>query len=95
VTTKIYLSLFKKKIFFMNLIKLSKGNHESSIVNAKHGFMKEVGEKYVGDPFLFEFFGEIFRWMPVAHVIEDKILVVHGGISAAPSLTLDDISNLK
>ena len=59
------------------------------------GFMKEVSDKYGGDPFLFEFFGEIFRWMPVAHVIAGKIFVVHGGISASPTLTLDDILNVK
>ena len=59
------------------------------------GFMREISDKYGGDPFLFEFFGEIFRWMPVAHVVEGKILVVHGGISASPTLTLEDIQNVK
>jgi serine/threonine-protein phosphatase 5 len=57
--------------------------------------MREISDKYGGDPFLFEFFGEIFRWMPVAHVVEGKILVVHGGISASPTLTLEDIQNVK
>ena len=57
--------------------------------------MKEIADKYGGDPFLFEFFGEIFRWMPVAHVVEGKIFVVHGGISASPTLMLDDILKVK
>ena len=59
------------------------------------GFMKEISDKYGGDPFLFEFFGEIFRWMPIAHLVQKKILVVHGGISASPSLSLDDIARVK
>ncbi len=70
-------------------------DNTSNKINNSLGFMKEISEKYVGDPFLFEFFGEVFRWMPVAHVVEGKILVVHGGISASPSLTLEDISNVK
>ena len=57
--------------------------------------MKEISDKYGGDPFLFEYFGEIFRWMPIAHLVQKKVLVVHGGISGAPNLTLDDIANVK
>ena len=98
------LLLFMYKLTFPDYVFLNRGNHESATVNAKHGFQKEIARKYAaaggggggaGDHFMFEFFGEIFRWMPIAHLISSKILVVHGGISGAPNLTLDAIRNVK
>ena len=74
---------------------INRGNHESAIVNVRHGFQKEIQLKYPEDMFLFEFFGELFKWIPVAHLINEKILVVHGGLPNMPSLTLEDIRQKK
>ena len=91
------LLLFLYKLLHPDCIFLNRGNHESSTVNLKHGFHREITKKYgnSGDNFMFEFFGEIFRWMPFAHLINDKILVVHGGISGDPNLTLDSFRQVK
>ena len=51
--------------------------------------------KTTDDHFMFEFFGEVFRWMPIAHLINQKIFVVHGGISASVSLTIDHLRNKR
>ena len=47
-------------------------------MNVRHGFQQELTEKYSQDIFLFEFIGEVFKWMPVAHLINQKIFVIHG-----------------
>ena len=47
------------------------------------------------DQFMFEFFGEVFRWMPIGHLINSKILVVHGGISGDAALTTQDLKNVR
>lgn len=92
------LLLFIYKLVYPDYVFLNRGNHESATVNMKHGFQKELLAKYGasgGEHFMFEFFGEIFRWMPIAHLIDDKILVVHGGISGSATLKVDDLRNVK
>jgi serine/threonine-protein phosphatase 5 len=64
-------------------------------MNARDGFAKELREKCSGDQFISRYFGEIFRWLPLAHLIEGRVLVVHGGLSANPELRLDDIRRIK
>ena len=77
---------------------LNRGNHESTNLNIKSGFKDEITKKYGGehqfdDQFILEFFGDIFRWMPIAHLINHRIMVVHGGISGSPTLAVEDIRN--
>lgn len=60
----------------------------------RNGFAKELKDKY-DDFFMFEFFGEIFKWLPLAHVISGRILVVHGGLSSNLDLKLQDIAAIK
>ena len=58
-------------------------------------FQKELLQKYPQDLFLFEFFGELFKWIPVAHLINDKIFVIHGGLPDQPDLKIEDIRQKK
>ena len=60
----------------------------------RSGFYRELVKKY-DDVFLFALFSEVFCWMPVAHLIEDRILVVQGGLSAKKDLRLDDIRRIR
>ncbi len=89
------LLLFAYKLAYPKFVHINRGNHESAIVNVKHGFHQELLRKYADDFFLFEYVAEIFKWMTITHVINGKIFVVHGGIPDNPSLTLDDIRQLK
>lgn len=36
-------------------------------------------------------FSEVFCWLPLAHVLNGKVLVVHGGLFAQDGVRLDDI----
>ena len=56
----------------------SPGNHESDNLNKLYGFEGEVKSKY--NLQMMELFSEVFNWLPLAHCIEGKILVMEGGI---------------
>ena len=74
---------------------INRGNHESAVLNCKDGFEAELRRKYPGDRFLSDYFSEVFRWMPLAHVIQDRIFVCHGGLSRQRNVTLLDIKQIK
>ena len=54
---------------------LNKGNHELMEMNAYYGFRKELQ-----DEDLWVRFNKLFELLPIAHVVGDKIFVVHGGL---------------
>ena len=87
--------LLAYKLAYPRWVFINRGNHESALVNIRHGFQKELLQKYPQDIFLFEFIGEIFKWIPVAHVISSKVMVVHGGLPQDNNLTLEDIRRKK
>lgn len=40
-----------------------------------------------------ELFTEIFNWLPLCHLINNKIFVCHGGLFKEEGVTLNDIRN--
>lgn len=89
------LLLLLYKLVYPNWVFINRGNHESALVNVKHGFQQELTQKYPQDFFLFEFIGDLFKWIPVAHLINAKVFVIHGGLPDMPQLTIDDIRQKK
>ena len=94
MSTECILLLFLLKLAHPKWVFVNRGNHESAIVNATHGFAKETKMKF-DDFFLFQYFTEVFRWMPLAHLIADRILVVHGGLSSNLQLKIEDIRRIR
>ena len=41
-----------------------------------------------------DLFREVFCWLPLAHVLNQRVLVVHGGLFSSDSVTLDDIRSI-
>lgn len=68
---------------------LSRGNHESRGMNKIYGFEGEVRSK-LSDTFV-ELFAEVFCCLPLAHVINSKVFVVHGGLFSTDGVKLDEI----
>lgn len=66
---------------------LNRGNHEDAAVNVRYGFTNEVQKKYNecdkegNTPKLINLITDTFRWLPLAIVVDDSVLIVHGGIS--------------
>ena len=71
---------------------LNRGNHEDFPICCAYGFQQEVYHKY--DELTFGMFCELFRHLPLFAVINDSILVLHGGLfhSQAKLAELDEIN---
>lgn len=84
--------LLAYKIKYPNNFFLLRGNHECSSINRIYGFYDECKRRYSIN--LWKVFIEVFDWMPIAALIERRILCMHGGIS--PDLkNLDQIKKIK
>jgi len=67
---------------------LLRGNHECASLNRIYGFYDECKRRYSVK--LWRIFADCFNCMPVAAVVEDKILCMHGGLSP----DLDNLSQV-
>ncbi|KAL1555705.1 Serine/threonine-protein phosphatase 5 [Salvia divinorum] len=86
---EVILTLFAFKCMCPSAIYLSRGNHESKSMNKIYGFEGEVRSK-LNDTFV-ELFAEVFCWLPLAHVINNKVFIVHGGLFSVDGVKLSDI----
>lgn len=75
---------------------LIRGNHELAPINRMFGFFQEVERRFKDENFmkLYLQLNDTFNYMPIAAVIDKKVLCCHGGISPL-ILTLDTISQIK
>ena len=79
------------KIKFPNKVTLLRGNHESSVTNRIYGFYDECKRRY--NVRIWRSFTDLFNFLPVAALIDEKILCMHGGLS--PELkNLQNIENI-
>lgn len=58
---------------------LLRGNHECSSINRIYGFFDECKRRYTVK--LWKQFTDTFNCMPVAALVEERVLCMHGGIS--------------
>jgi protein phosphatase/serine/threonine-protein phosphatase PP1 catalytic subunit len=71
--------LLAYKIRFPLNFYLLRGNHECSSINRIYGFFDECKRRYSVK--LWKLFTDTFNCMPVAGLVEERILCMHGGIS--------------
>ncbi|XP_057849344.1 serine/threonine-protein phosphatase 5 [Cryptomeria japonica] len=88
-SVEVILVLFAFKCMCPSGLYLSRGNHESKSMNKIYGFEGEVKSKY--NDTMAQVFAEVFCCLPLAHVINDKIFVVHGGLFSVDGVKLADI----
>jgi serine/threonine-protein phosphatase PP1 catalytic subunit len=67
------------KIKYPESFFLLRGNHECASLNRIYGFYDECKRRYSVK--LWRIFADCFNCMPVAGVVADKILCMHGGLS--------------
>jgi len=67
------------KIRYPGNVFLLRGNHECSALNRIYGFYDECKRRYSVK--LWKVFGDCFNCMPVAALVADRIICMHGGLS--------------
>ncbi|KAG5539610.1 hypothetical protein RHGRI_019971 [Rhododendron griersonianum] len=83
--------LLAYKIKYKENFFLLRGNHECASINRIYGFYDECKRRF--NVRLWKTFTDCFNCLPVAALIDEKILCMHGGLS--PDLkNLDQISNI-
>jgi diadenosine tetraphosphatase ApaH/serine/threonine PP2A family protein phosphatase len=87
--------LLALKVKYPDRIHLLRGNHEDKLINSNFGFLEEcgmrLGEDSLDDNSVFSAINEFFEYLPLAAIIEDQILCLHGGIGA----NLQKISDIE
>ena len=68
------------KIKYPDYITLLRGNHELREISFSYGLHNEIMGKY-GNSEVFEYFKDLFEYLPISAFIEGKIFYVHGGLS--------------
>lgn len=91
-STEVILTLFAFKALYPDAVHLTRGNHESRHLNRVYGFEGEVHAKY--DNTIYELFQEVFNWLPLAIVLNKKVMVVHGGLFSKDGVKLEDIEKI-
>lgn len=71
---------------------LNRGNHEDYAICCAYGFQKECCDKY--DDVTFGMFVECFHYLPLFTVVNDSILVVHGGLFHTQDATLNELNDI-
>ena len=83
--------LLAYKIKYSENFFILRGNHECASINKMYGFYDECKRRYTVK--LWKVFIDCFNTLPVAAIIDDKILCMHGGLS--PEIhTLDQIKKI-
>eukprot|EP00826_Nyctotherus_ovalis_P017860 TRINITY_DN15282_c0_g1_i2.p1 TRINITY_DN15282_c0_g1~~TRINITY_DN15282_c0_g1_i2.p1 ORF type:complete len:500 (+),score=97.61 TRINITY_DN15282_c0_g1_i2:205-1704(+) len=87
--------LMALKVKFPRQIHLLRGNHEDHAINRVFGFAEECEERLDDDidddNSVFQTINFLFDLLPLAAVVEERILCVHGGIGA----TLKSVADLE
>jgi serine/threonine-protein phosphatase 5 len=92
-STEIALLLYAYKWLRPNYFFLNRGNHETDDMNRVYGFEGECKAKY--NEKVFKLFSESFSALPLATLIGNKYLTLHGGLFSDDKISLDDIRKLN
>ena len=86
------MTLLAWKVCYPKHFYMTRGNHEAKNLNKMYGFEGEVRHKY--DVKTYDLFSSLFCYLPIAHCINKKVLIVHGGLFSKDGVKLEDISKI-
>ena len=82
------------KICFPENVFIIRGNHEFSEMFETSGFGAELSAEYNSNKSVVSMFSNVFSFLPLACVIDDKYFCVHGGIGPSFS-TIHEIEKIR
>jgi len=85
-------TLFAFKVLYPRHMHLTRGNHESKYLNNMYGFAGEVKSKY--NETMMMLFSEVFQTLPLGTLLNNKVLVVHGGLFSKDGIKIADLQKL-
>jgi len=92
-STEVTIGLLRLKINEPERILMLRGNHETTLANEVYGFLNELRIKYpTYSQILYGEFNKTFAQMPIAAIVNNEILCMHGGIPK--DATLSDIAKI-
>jgi diadenosine tetraphosphatase ApaH/serine/threonine PP2A family protein phosphatase len=90
--------LLALKVKYPEQIHLIRGNHEDKWINNGFGFSDEcayrLGEDPTEEDSVFNRFNALFEWLPLAAVVDGRIMCLHGGIGSSLN-KIEDIEKLE
>lgn len=88
--------LFVLMLAFPRSVWINRGNHECRFLNEAYSFDGEIRSKFGSQSNLvFDAFQEVFQCLPLAMLLNEKVLIVHGGLpNVTPPPTLAEIEAL-
>ncbi|CCH60196.1 hypothetical protein TBLA_0C03950 [Henningerozyma blattae CBS 6284] len=89
---EVALLFYSLKILYPKNFYLNRGNHETDNMNKIYGFEDECKYKY--SKRIFDLFSQSFEALPLATVINNDYLVMHGGLPSNIDSTLEDIKKI-
>uniref|UniRef100_M3YBI7 Serine/threonine-protein phosphatase with EF-hands n=3 Tax=Mustela putorius furo TaxID=9669 RepID=M3YBI7_MUSPF len=88
-SVEILMVLFAFMLVYPKEFHLNRGNHEDYMVNLRYGFTKEVMHKYkTHGKKILKILQDVFCWLPLATLVDEKVLILHGGVSDMTDLEL-------
>ena len=87
-------TLLAFKILYPNHLFMTRGNHESVNLNQMYGFKNEVIDKYGKDEKMYDCFTEFFKSLPLGHILNKEVLVVHGGLFSKDGVKIEEVKKI-
>eukprot|EP00668_Euglena_longa_P000629 GGOE01000766.1.p1 GENE.GGOE01000766.1~~GGOE01000766.1.p1 ORF type:complete len:812 (+),score=209.52 GGOE01000766.1:282-2438(+) len=85
--------IFGYKLLYPDSVHINRGNHEDPDMNIHYGFFEEIMEKY-SCTHLMGLYHQIFFNLPIATLVDNKTLVLHGGLFGVEGVTLDMLNDI-
>lgn len=88
-SVEIMLALLARFLLHPTCVHLNRGNHETVSLNRVYGFAEEVRYKYSQD--VLQAFQDTFQQLPIGALVNNSVLVIHGGLPMKDGVTLSEI----